>query len=633
MDAREAALRFRMGGRLALGFLRKVSTADRELLRELVHFVGEPKLAGRIVRLVPPELAKDFFELALEPSPVEEVPAVPEAWARRQRREAARRALRVLLEAAEKKSKRAFEMLSALLSSEEPDAAWGKKVREAVARFGVARVKELASRILGDPESRSLEALLAERLICLAVHMARSPDALRALVEDARRDARSGETRPRAAVAVARALKGVDPELARPELERLKVRVKHRVVLREVERSLAALGEGAPSALPPGVSLDEKGELVLEGKEGRRAAEEILSIQRALLEQEMIDERSFGIEEWRGRFVGHAVLENLARRVLWLGDGKPVFFTGRRFEDLSGRSVEPRALVVAHPVKVSALARAQARADELGIVPPFRQLHRETYTVTASERGVFACLRFANEVVPWGTLYALTKQRGWSGVFTDIGEGPRAGRKNFAQGVRARLAIDEARNAPGVCVGALTFETPPRPKPPGAPRPRRHRGGAPEPNVKRTVTQHVLGEVPPVVFSEACRDLDLVIGVASIGEDRTGVVPSSLASRRELVLRLLPALGLGDRVKVEGRVVRVKGDLHEYRVHLGSARVHIIPSERAIVFPEGERAPEVHLPVEAREDPRALEVLRRVLVLAGDVLVSDPELAQQLAEA
>jgi hypothetical protein len=337
----------------------------------------------------------------------------------------------------------------------------------------------------------------------------------------------------------------------------------------------------------------------------------------------MIDERSFGIEEWRGRFVGHAVLENLARRVLWLGDGKPVFFTGRRFEDLSGRAAEPRTLLVAHPVKVSALERAQARSDELGIVPPFRQLHRETYTVTPSERGVFACLRFANEVVPWGTLYALTKQRGWSGVFTDIGEGPRAGRKNFAprgpgggapafaHGVRARLAIDEARNAPGVCVGALTFET----------------------KVKREVTQHVLGEVPSVVFSEACRDLDLVIGVASIGEDRTGVVPSTAASRREVVTRLLPALGLGDRVKVEGRVVRVKGELHEYRVHLGSARVHVLPSERAIVFPEGERAPEVHLPEEARGEPRVLEVLRRVLVLASDVLVSDPELAQQLAEA
>ena len=610
MDAREAALRFRMGGRLALGFLRKVSTADRDLLGELVHFVGEPRLAGRIVRLVPPELAKDFFELALEPSPVEDVPPVPEAWARRQRREAARRTLRVLLEVAEKRTKRAFELLAALLSSEEPDQAWGKRVREAAVRFGVERVKELASRILGDPESRSLEAVLAERLIWMAVHSARSPEALRALVEDARRDARSGETRPRAAVAVARALRGVEPELARAELERLEVRVKHRVVLREVEKSLAALGEGRPAGLPPGVSLDEKGELVVEGKEGRRAAEEVLSVQRALLEQQMVDERSFGAEEWRGRFVGHAVLENLARRVLWLGDGKAVFFTGRRFEDLSGREALPRTLVVAHPALVSALERAQARADELGLVPPFKQLHRETYTVTPGEREVFACLRFANEVVPWGTLYALTKQRGWSGVFTDMGEGPRAGRKNFAQGVRARIAIDEARNAPGVCVGALTFET----------------------KVKRDVKQHLLGEVPPVVFSEACRDLDLVVGVASIGEDRTGVVPSTLAARRELVTRSLPALGLGDRARVEGRVVHVKGELHEYRVHIGSARVHVLPSERAIVFPEGERAPEVHLPEEATRDPRVLEVLRRVLVLAGDAFVTDPELAQQLAE-
>ena len=67
---------------------------------------------------------------------------------------------------------------------------------------------------------------------------------------------------------------------------------------------------------------------------------------------------------------------------------------------------------------------------------------------------------------------------------------------------------------------------------------------------------------------------------------------------------------------------------------LGSANVHKEPSGRFLAFPRQAReiAPEVYLPDDAAQDPRTAEVVARILLLAGDALVADPEIAAQLAE-
>src|SRR5690348_7435593 len=118
MDGREAALRFWAGDRLQAAWMKKLDGVDRPTLAALVAFLGEPKLAPRVIRLAPDSLAKAFFDLALEPAPPLpddiSLRANPTLWARRQRHEVARATLRVLFEAAERKTKRAFDLLRAL---------------------------------------------------------------------------------------------------------------------------------------------------------------------------------------------------------------------------------------------------------------------------------------------------------------------------------------------------------------------------------------------------------------------------------------------------------------------------------------------------------------------------------------
>src|SRR4051812_5422647 len=163
MDAREAALRFRAGDRLQTAFLKKLPVVDAALVRELAVFLGEPKLGPRIVRLVPASHAKAFVDAALERWPTPDGliwSNQTTSWAREHRYEAARQAMRALLDVADGRAKRALDFLQALLSSDEPDAAWGERVRAAVSHFGVSRVKDLATRIFEIAEGQTLPALL-----------------------------------------------------------------------------------------------------------------------------------------------------------------------------------------------------------------------------------------------------------------------------------------------------------------------------------------------------------------------------------------------------------------------------------------------------------------------------------------
>src|SRR4029434_8030988 len=98
-----------------------------------------------------------------------------------------------------------------------------------------------------------------------------------------------------------------------------------------------------------------------------------------------------------------------------------------------------------------------------------------------------------------------------------------------------------------------------------------------------------LENVPPRVFSEAMRDVDLFVGVASIAADPTwidggvdrfnaywhahafGELGESAKLRREVLEELIPGLKIADRLELEDRYLRVRGKLHTYRIHLGSA--------------------------------------------------------------
>jgi hypothetical protein len=139
-----------------------------------------------------------------------------------------------------------------------------------------------------------------------------------------------------------------------------------------------------------------------------------------------------------------------------------------------------------------------------------------------------------------------------------------------------------------------------------------------------------LESVPPVVFSEAMRDLDLVVSVAHAG----GVDPEATASttqmRAALIRETARLLKLGNIEFAGDRHVVISGTLGEYSLHLGSGTVHRRPGEALCIIPVGsQHRGRVLLPF-ADDDPKTAEIVSKTLVLARDHEIKDPTILEQL---
>jgi hypothetical protein len=137
-------------------------------------------------------------------------------------------------------------------------------------------------------------------------------------------------------------------------------------------------------------------------------------------------------------------------------------------------------------------------------------------------------------------------------------------------------------------------------------------------------------DVPPLVFSEGTREVDLFLRVTSIAEEEPfGELPVSAEIRGDVLRRVLPQTRIADRCAVDGRFVVVRGGLRTYRIHLGSGgvlmepgggRLHVEPARRL-----GHKG--LFLPF---EDERLTRILGTAFVLAADHRITDETVLGQI---
>ena len=159
-----------------------------------------------------------------------------------------------------------------------------------------------------------------------------------------------------------------------------------------------------------------------------------------------------------------------------------------------------------------------------------------------------------------------------------------------------------------------------------------------------------LTEIPPLVLSEVLRDVDLFVGVASVGNDPTwqdggpggrfreywtgysfGELNQSAETRRALLDRLIPRLAIADRCTLEGRFLHVKGERHTYKIHLGSGNILMTPNDQylCIVPKSAPTSPQTgYLPFEG--DRMLAVILSKAMMLAKDTEITDPTILSQL---
>lgn len=138
-----------------------------------------------------------------------------------------------------------------------------------------------------------------------------------------------------------------------------------------------------------------------------------------------------------------------------------------------------------------------------------------------------------------------------------------------------------------------------------------------------------LQDVPLTFFSEVMRDIDLVVSVAHVGGVDPEASLTTIEMRHVIVNESLRLLKI-DNVRLDGNYARIDGELGEYAVHLGSGNVfkqatgalHIVPVH-------SQHRGRIFLPF-LDEDPRTAEILSKVMLLAEDKKIKDPQILAQL---
>jgi hypothetical protein len=307
----------------------------------------------------------------------------------------------------------------------------------------------------------------------------------------------------------------------------------------------------------------------------------------------------------------HPLLAPLLERLVLAGEGVLGYpaRNGKALHDFAGK-LEPvkknESLRIAHPhdlLKSGKWHEWQHECFQAERVQPFKQVFRELYVVTRQEKKDGAVsLRYDGHQVNPQQAAALFNTRNWNttdGIwktFFDL---------QITASVWFKFGWGTPMDVEGWTLQGVEFRLRDEPKP------------------------MPLDKVPPRLFSEVMRDLDLVVSVAHRG----GVDPEASASTVEMranLLRETCSLLMIRNYKIKDAHVLIDGKLGDYSVHLGSAMVHWRPGGAVCILPvHAQHRGRLFLPF-ADDDPKTAEVLSKVLLLARDQGIQDPTILEQL---
>jgi hypothetical protein len=408
------------------------------------------------------------------------------------------------------------------------------------------------------------------------------------------------------------------------------------------------------------IRLDDRQGAIAAGPSGadipRQVSETLAEIKatvsgvRARLEALFAERRQWHADDFTDCYLSHPLAGWLASRLAWTFTPAEGGQATRGFPDAAGGVRTPQGTVpvppgclvqLVHPVHLTAgeLAALRRLCADLDVSQPVRQLWRETYQSTADERSGLYTERYAGHVLRFNQAYGLARRRGWAGGFLsgawDGGDTANARRDYPAAGLRASWAIAE------LDLGEASGQIP----------------------VDLCLTERVwfsplgdvemapipLAGVPAEVFSEAMRDLDLVVSVSTVANDplwlenylgwpaidryweriASGGLDQLRVHRRDILASWCDGPQASQRYRLTDSELVVTGSLAVYRIDLATANVRMEPAGKWLSFDTRAAAGQAYkheiLGLPGIDDD---EILQRILVRAA-ILADDEQLASR----
>ncbi len=284
-----------------------------------------------------------------------------------------------------------------------------------------------------------------------------------------------------------------------------------------------------------------------------------------------------------------------------------------------------------HPI-YSSIEEIQKWRDWLTtfeIIQPIKQAFREVYLLTDAERNTHNYSnRMAAHILKQGQFQALARARGWRStpVVFDNDEG-QATIELKAHGLQAAFWVNRAEEEEGYATYIATDQI----------------------RFNQAANPQDLSTIPNIVFSEILRDVDLFVGVASVGNDPNwqdtgpdgirdywaaysfGELTATAETRKEVLQKLLPRLKIGKQCAIQGRFLVVEGKIRTYKIHLRSSNILMEPNDQYLcIVPDASQKKKdpIFLPFDG--DRTLSVILSKAFLLANDEAIEDPTIISQI---
>ncbi len=404
-------------------------------------------------------------------------------------------------------------------------------------------------------------------------------------------------------------------------------------------------------------------------KQAAKDIQKMLPAQRDRIDRLYLSAKDWSLETWRERYLDHPLVGTIARRLVWTFEWNGLSRTGCFWE---GEIVDSVGEVVPvfeanGEVRVRLWHPIESLSDEIlawrhwfetrEVRQPFKQAHREVYLLTDAERRTrLYSNRFAAHILKQHQFNALCANRGWRNslrLLVDDSYPPASidlpvwnlRAEYWIEGVGDNYEVDT--NETGTFYYIVTDQV--RFYRLEAPQSYAHAsGGGYDPSDEEPVP---IEEVKPLALSEVLRDVDLFVGVASVGNDPNwsdggpegryydywqqysfGDLSEVAEARKATLARLIPRLKIAGRATVEDRFLRVKGDLRTYKIHLRSGNILMEPDDQYLCIVQKSSAKsaadKVFLPFEG--DGMLSIILSKAFLLAEDKKIKDETILSQI---
>ncbi|NOQ15377.1 MAG: DUF4132 domain-containing protein [Methyloprofundus sp.] len=370
--------------------------------------------------------------------------------------------------------------------------------------------------------------------------------------------------------------------------------------------------------------------------------------QRDRIDRLYSEDMSWSLADFETYYLNHGLVSQIACKLIWLLDEQPALFFAGQWQDEQGTVVTANAQTQVrlwHPIDSEANTVLAWREclEVLQIKQPLKQAYREIYLLTDAEINTrIYSNRMAAHILKQHQFNSLAALRGWKysllGAYDDGRDGEIAQKTLPEQGLTAQFWIDEildgteSFNDTGIWYYVATDQI----------------------RFCNSADQAVaLVDVPALILSEIMRDVDLFVGVASVGNDPQwqdggpdgrqdyrdywqsysfGDLSEVAKTRKTVLERLLPRLKIRDVAKIDGKFLMIQGKKHAYKIHIGSGNILIAPHDRYLCIVPGrgkdKNVDQLFLPFEG--DNGLSIVLSKAFMLADDDKITDTTILSQL---